>query len=46
LKTELAYARADVSKLQRRTDTPAELLDKARARLKEAERQVDSYVAP
>jgi len=46
LKTELAYARADVSKLQRRTDTPAELLDKARARLKEAERQVDNYVAP
>ena len=23
LKTELAYARADVSKLERRTDTPA-----------------------
>ncbi|MBD9614077.1 electron transport complex subunit RsxB [Pseudomonas sp. PDM02] len=46
LKTELAYARADVSKLERRTDTPAELLDKARARLQEAERQVDAYVAP
>ena len=46
LKTELAYARADVSKLERRTDAPAELMDKARARLQEAERQVDAYVAP
>lgn len=46
LKTELAYARADVSKLERRADTPAELIDKARARLQEAERQVDAYVAP
>ncbi|KPG94375.1 electron transporter RnfB [Pseudomonas sp. RIT-PI-q] len=46
LKTELAYARADVSKLERRADTPAELIDKARARLLEAERQVDAYVAP
>jgi electron transport complex protein RnfB len=46
LKTELAYARADVSKLERRTDTPAELMDKARARLQEAERQVDTYVTP
>ncbi|MNF83251.1 hypothetical protein D3C84_655710 [compost metagenome] len=46
LKTELAYARADVSKLERRTDTPAEVMDKARARLQEAERQVDAYVAP
>jgi electron transport complex protein RnfB len=45
LKTELAYARADVSKLERRADTPAELIDKARARLQEAERQVDAYVA-
>jgi electron transport complex protein RnfB len=46
LKTELAYARADVSKLERRVDTPTELIDKARARLQEAERQVDAYVAP
>jgi electron transport complex protein RnfB len=46
LKTELAYARADVSKLERRADTPAERMDKARARLQEAERQVDAYVAP
>jgi electron transport complex protein RnfB len=46
LKTELAYARADVSKLERRADTPTELIDKARARLHEAERQVDAYVAP
>lgn len=46
LKTELAYARADVSKLERRSDTPVELMDKARARLKEAERQVNAYVAP
>ncbi|MDN3219174.1 electron transport complex subunit RsxB [Pseudomonas nunensis] len=46
LKTELAYARADVSKLQRQPDTPAELMDKARARLLEAERLVEAYVAP
>jgi electron transport complex protein RnfB len=46
LKTELAYARADVSKLERRGDTPAELLDKARTRLLEAERLMEAYVAP
>ncbi|TPG76632.1 electron transport complex subunit RsxB [Pseudomonas arsenicoxydans] len=46
LKTELAYARADVSKLERGVDTPSELIDKARARLLEAQRQVDAYVAP
>jgi electron transport complex protein RnfB len=46
LKTELAYARADVSKLERRADTPAEMLEKARARLQEAERQVDAHVVP
>jgi electron transport complex protein RnfB len=46
LKTELAYARADVSKLERGADTPSELIDKARARLLEAQRQVDAYVAP
>jgi electron transport complex protein RnfB len=46
LKTELAYARADVSKLERRSDTPTELMDNARARLLEAERLVEAYVAP
>lgn len=46
LKTELAYARADVSKLERRADTPAGQMDKARARLQEAERLVEAYVAP
>lgn len=46
LKTELAYARADVSKLERRGDTPAELMDNARARLLEAERLMEAYVAP
>ena len=46
LKTELAYARADLNKLERRTDTPAETLDKARARLQDAERQVQDHVAP
>ncbi|MGF6204255.1 electron transport complex protein RnfB [Pseudomonas frederiksbergensis] len=46
LKTELAYARADVSKLERRLDTPTEMMDKARARLLEAERLVEAYVAP
>ncbi len=46
LKTELAYARADVNKLERRLDTPQELLAKARERLCEAERQVNAYVAP
>ncbi|MNI49775.1 hypothetical protein D3C73_1044030 [compost metagenome] len=46
LKTELAYARADVSKLERRTDTSPEQLDKARARLQEAERLVQAHAAP
>lgn len=46
LKTELAYARADVSKLERLTDASPELMDKARARLMEAERLVEAYVAP
>ncbi|HHS7810599.1 electron transport complex subunit RsxB [Pseudomonas putida] len=46
LKTELAYARADLNKLERRTDTPGEVLDKARARLQAAERQVQDHVAP
>ncbi len=46
LKTELAYARADFNKLERRADTPSETLDKARARLQDAERQVQDHVAP
>ena len=46
LKTELAYARADLSKLERRADTPNDILDKARARLLAAERQVQDHVAP
>ena len=46
LKTELAYARAEVSKLERQAQAPAELLNKARARLSEAERQVDDHVSP
>jgi len=46
LKTELAYARADVSKLERQADTPSEALEKARARLAQAERQVEAYVVP
>ncbi|MDR9863190.1 electron transport complex subunit RsxB [Pseudomonas baetica] len=46
LKTELAYARADLSKLERSGDTPSEILDKARARLQDAERQVQDHVAP
>ncbi|TWD45578.1 electron transport complex subunit RsxB [Pseudomonas sp. SJZ131] len=46
LKTELAYARADVSKLERQADTPSEVLEKARARLAQAEQQVEAYVAP
>ncbi|UVK87334.1 electron transport complex subunit RsxB [Pseudomonas sp. B21-051] len=46
LKTELAYARADLNKLERRADTPNDILDKARARLQAAERQVQDHVAP
>jgi electron transport complex protein RnfB len=46
LKTELAYARADLNKLERRADTPDDILDKARARLQSAERQVQDHVAP
>lgn len=46
LKTELAYARADLNKLERRAETPDDILDKARARLQTAERQVQDHVAP
>lgn len=45
LKTELAYARADLNKLERHADTPADTLAKARARLQDAERQVQDHVA-
>ncbi|AZC33075.1 Electron transport complex protein RnfB [Pseudomonas chlororaphis subsp. piscium] len=46
LKTELAYARAQVSKLERHSDTPPPLLAEARERLAEAERQVQAHDAP
>ncbi|KAE9639116.1 electron transport complex subunit RsxB [Pseudomonas sp. PB106] len=46
LKTELAYARANLDKLERRADTPGEILDQARARLQDAERQVQDHVTP
>ncbi|POA70672.1 MULTISPECIES: electron transport complex subunit RsxB [unclassified Pseudomonas] len=46
LKTELAYARAEVSKLERHGDTPPSLLARARERLAEAERQVQAHDAP
>jgi len=46
LKTELAYARAQVSKLERHGDTPPLLLAEARERLAEAERQVQAHDAP
>ncbi len=43
LKTELAYARAEVNKLERRSEVDTEALTKARARLAEAERQLHEY---
>lgn len=43
LKTELAYARAEVSKLQRRVPSDEANPSRARARLAEAERQVDAH---
>ncbi|PYY92330.1 electron transport complex subunit RsxB [Pseudomonas sp. TKO26] len=43
LKTELAYARAELHKLQRQPDTHAEQLAEAQARLHEAERQVKAH---
>ena len=46
LKTELAYARAELSKLQRQTDTSSEQLAQAQARLSEAERQVNAHDVP
>ncbi|WP_458376848.1 electron transport complex subunit RsxB [Pseudomonas pergaminensis] len=44
LKTALAYARADVSKLQRQPGVNADQLSAAQHRLEEAQRQVDVYV--
>lgn len=44
LKTALAYARADVSKLQRQPDASAEALAAAQHKLEEAQRQVDTHV--
>ncbi|WP_017902772.1 electron transport complex subunit RsxB [Pseudomonas asplenii] len=46
LKTELAYARAELGKLQRHPDTSAQELSDAQRRLEEAQRQVDVHVAP
>ncbi len=46
LKTELAYARAELGKLQRNPETPAHELTTAQHRLEEAQRQVDAHVAP
>ncbi|SDZ21428.1 electron transport complex subunit RsxB [Pseudomonas sp. NFIX28] len=46
LKTELAYARAEVRKLERHGETPPPVLAKARERLAEAERQVQAHDAP
>ncbi|WP_248764678.1 RnfABCDGE type electron transport complex subunit B [Pseudomonas protegens] len=46
LKTDLAYARAELSKLQRQTDTSSEQLAQAQARLSEAERQVNAHDEP
>jgi len=46
LKTELAYARADLNKLERRAEADAQALSKARARLAEAERQLQEHHAP
>ena len=44
LKTALAYARADVSKLQRQPGTPADQLEAAQRKLEEAERQVQAHL--
>jgi electron transport complex protein RnfB len=43
LKTELAYARAEVGKLRRRVPLDAADLARAQARLAEAERQLDAH---
>ncbi|NBF08868.1 electron transport complex subunit RsxB [Pseudomonas sp. Fl4BN1] len=45
LKTELAYARADLNRLQRQVDSNPEQQAQAQARLNEAERQVNAHDA-
>ena len=45
LKTALAYARADVSKLQRQPETSVDELNAAQHKLEEAQRQVDAHVS-
>lgn len=44
LKTALAYARADVSKLQRQPGVCVDTLNAAQQKLEEAQRQVDAHV--
>ena len=44
LKTALAYARADLSKLQRQSGTHADELKAAQRKLDEAQRQVEAYI--
>lgn len=44
LKTELAYARAELSKLQRQPAPSAELIEAAQTRLDTAQQQVDDHV--
>jgi electron transport complex protein RnfC len=43
LKTEVAFARADLRKLEREADSPTEALKAARARLSEAERKLQEH---
>lgn len=43
LKTELAFARAEVNKLQRREPVDEQALSKARQRLRDAEAQLDAH---
>lgn len=43
LKTEIAFARADLRKLERDENAPADALDAARARLAEAERRLGEH---
>ena len=45
LKTALAYARADVSKLQRQPGVSVDELNAAQHKLEEAQRQVDAHVS-
>ncbi|WP_248749931.1 electron transport complex subunit RsxB [Pseudomonas sp. MWU15-20650] len=44
LKTAVAYARADVSKLQRQLGVSADELNAAQRKLEDAQRQVDAYL--